>query len=68
MTEQESNDDNYMIDLPQHFCCCSHTLNLIATVDVQEALKNTYKKFIIQRLESYLHCGISVTDQQMLQM
>lgn len=45
MTEQESNDDNYMIDLPQHFRCCSHTLNLIATVDVQEVLKNTaYKK------------------------
>lgn len=43
--EQESDEDNYVIDLPQHFRCCSHTLNLIATVDIQEALKNTaYKK------------------------
>lgn len=43
--EQESDEDNNVIDLPQHFRCCSHTLNLIATVDVQEAFKNAaYKK------------------------
>lgn len=43
--EQESDDDNCVINLPQHFRCCSHTLNLIATVDIEEALKTTiYKK------------------------
>lgn len=26
--EQESDEDNNVIDLPQHFRCCSHTLNL----------------------------------------
>lgn len=43
--EQESDDDNSVINLPQHFRCCSHMLNLIATVDVEEALKTIlYKK------------------------
>lgn len=43
--EQESDDDNSVINLPQHCRCCLHTLNLIATVYVEEALKTTtYKK------------------------
>ncbi|CAH0562962.1 unnamed protein product [Brassicogethes aeneus] len=37
--------DEIEITLPQHYRCCSHTLNLIATKDVEAALKDaTYKR------------------------
>lgn len=37
-------DDSSEIKLPQHQRCAAHTLNLIATVDIQEAEKDgTYK-------------------------
>lgn len=44
-TDIDSDDDESIINLPPHFRCCSHKLNLIATVDIEGAMKVTdYKK------------------------
>lgn len=47
--------DLFNVTLPQHQRCAVHTLNLIATTDIQDAEKdNVYKKILSRRV--YAKC------------
>lgn len=66
-TDDTENDD---VTLPQHFRCCSHTLNLIATTDIDSALKDqSYKKLYystfgkLTALWNICHRSTSASDE-----
>lgn len=68
--ESAIEDQEDEITLPEHYRCCSHTLNLIATKDIEQALSDMqYKKIYyssfgkLTSLWNLCHRSTNISDQ-----
>lgn len=69
--EGEGFDDNFDISLPSHIRCCSHTMNLVATTDIENIVTNSknsiFKKqyrSVFAKLKSFFNLSRRSTKSQ----